>query len=124
MKKLDQATPRPWEAEHTHIEMYGTKPIKRGWHIMHRNKPFEIDRDDFEMVVGLNGFEYNGSHEKIEANARLIVTAVNCHDELTNALKAMVHYYGECTIQCQGGDIAPCVHKLAKQALSKAQGGE
>lgn len=113
----DQATQRPWELEHTHTEMYGTKPIKKGWYIMHRNKPFEVDRDDFEMVISLNGFKYNGSHEKLEANARLIVKAVNCHDELVEALQLV--------LRCiEAGEDFYCNEpnrRMIKQALAKVR---
>lgn len=54
--------------------------------------------------------------EEHEANARLIAAA----PELLNALKAMIHYHGECDFQCK--EVQICKHEMARQAIAKAEG--
>ena len=54
-------------------------------------------------------------------NAEFIVRACNSHYELLNALKAMLHYHGECNSQCK--EVQTCKHEMARQAIAKARRG-
>jgi hypothetical protein len=62
-----------------------------------------INNDDGESI------------DNYEANAKFIVRAVNCHDELVDALEMMMDKYGGMYDDYQEADIA------AKNALQKAK---
>lgn len=104
----NQATPRPWSINKTypnqieHPEMFGF----RG--------QFKIAECRFSQSL-----VRSADIKEAEANAKLIVKAVNCHDELVEALKDISdldnHMIGK-----YDGQIQWAVNR-AKQALSKAQ---
>ena len=95
----DNATPRPWKVS---------------------------DLDKFRIVADDNAGRYVAityhdmlhNTEMNEANAQLIVKAVNCHDELVEALKLS---YRSLTIDSDmEKDFAVEIKKI-KQALAKAE---
>lgn len=54
-----------------------------------------------------------------EANAKFIVHAVNCHDELVRALESIVNQPVGHTEKDTEQDLAACI-KIARAALTKA----
>lgn len=88
----NQATPRPWKSIGRDIETVTGDPVA--------------------STYGLND-----SEEK--ANAKIIVKAVNCHDELVEALNGMIQHFQDVDEYTK-----PHAYKrfqMAKLALSKAQ---
>lgn len=61
-----------------------------------------------------------GDNEVAEANARLIVKAVNCHDELVEALKGMTDVCFDYLTYKEQAEVRKYFNK-SEQALSKAQ---
>lgn len=102
-KTKDQATPRPWE--YKILSQYSKNNIS-------------IGKNNFCIIN--SGVSESGEVFGVlkESDARLIVKAVNCHDELVEALKSAkqlnLHLYAERT-------IANRVFKKVKQALFKAE---
>lgn len=105
----DQATKRPWDMKfNTNLTGNGTSNY--GYQLRGNNKKESI-------CVDLN-----------ESNARLIVKAVNCHDELVEALKMMVKIYADCKeiqAELKSGSLKNVSDeyyiKIAEQKLAKAE---
>lgn len=129
----DQATPKLWIIKNrTVVELSGKKL-----------QNFQIETENGNVIALL------GTNQ--EPNARLIVKAVNCHDELVEALKDCLKYIyaseayngknhtakswreeinrlekdvSEMTVAHDASDIGVSVNlEKAKQALAKAQEG-
>lgn len=97
-------TPTPWATfgwkNGFTCGIQGTKPMHR----VTSDNVFRVD-DDLDM-----------------ANAEFIVRAVNCHDELVEALNATLHELGlVCSYSGRIDTQTPAMFK-AKQALAKAEG--
>ncbi len=82
-------------------------------------RPWEYDKDGFihhnTTILG-EVFNKDNDFELFKANANLIVKAVNCHDELVEALK----YALEMARQGAIPNDDDSWYKEAKQALAKA----
>lgn len=114
----DQSTPRPWRI---------SQPASI---TMPRNKNIISGIGDSGGWSALADTCNNGPDHNSEANALLIVKAVNCHDELVEELKSLINNYrgqlsafGEEIRDVVGNtNIAVAEHhlKLAEQALEKA----
>jgi len=91
---MSKATPRPWAVNHTRVESRDEHGVANdGWIVA-------------DCKYGPDG----------EANAELIVCAVNCHDELVEFLRSVVR-----------GEFAGCPPQSvlvseAKSLLAKAEG--
>lgn len=100
----DQATPRPWE-----IKLY--------------------HQDEINIVSCIDG-QYRSIADIVGAmpidmeNARLIVKAVNCHDELVEALKEAKKAINEQMASCGESDILMAPMAVIEQALAKAESGD
>lgn len=87
---------------------------KRPW-IVSDNK-FEITEIDNDSIICATDF-IDIPKKIYKANARLIVKAVNCHDELVEALKGVVR-----AIEYLNGTTKHSIlYNNAKQALSKTE---
>ena len=95
----DNATPRPWK-------------------VSDLNKCRIVADDNAGRYVAITYHDMLHNTEMNEANAQLIVKAVNCHDELVEALKLS---YRSLTIDSDmEKDFAVEIKKI-KQALAKAE---
>ena len=112
----DNATPRPWK-----VNPEGQEEYKTGsWEIT-SNIKFGEDPDDTCVALC---YSYNA--QDAEANARLIVKAINCHDELVEALKKSQSALNSVLKYSHGDDLVD-LHDEAyyanikiNEALSKA----
>lgn len=101
-----QATPRPWK--------YKLSPAEHGTPA----QAWIMGGDGLCVVMKQNC----GGDQDAKANARLIVNAVNCHDELVEALKkAQVRL-----LELENSNLATKADQLARecieQALARAEG--
>lgn len=103
---VDNATKRPWKYNESDNVIYSD------------------DKSPLIEIVPIS--KYVGIEER-KANARLIVKAVNCHDELVEALKQLNRSSDEKNCWCEmaiGNPMARNHSKgclMAKEALSKAE---
>lgn len=99
----DQATPRPWKLEGDKMSVSNIN-----------------NEGVCDCYFGVPANTY--VEGKYEANARLIVKAVNCHDELVEALEIALGYAEIQNSEYDGQDksISKDI-ELIKQALAKAE---
>lgn len=102
---MDNATKRPWHLKHNGI-MNHSNPTS-----------FDIEAQDNIFIGHIYPIKNHTNPKECEANARLIVKAVNCHDELIEALKYALDFINT---------DSPKFDKIhtrtkIKQALSKAE---
>jgi hypothetical protein len=119
---MTQSTPTPWEAVECTVRHGNLDGFTNGlWHI------YQVDRPARQLplaVLDRHNDHHEPTREQAEANANLIVNAVNCHDELLAALKAAVGGVGMLA-RVAGVNIEDWTawEKSARAAIAKA-GGE
>ena len=100
-----QHTPGPWRCRRKYL-MLAYTPIYAGpWCVYGPVHP--VDGGDYAPIVTL------GSSPEDEANARLIVTAVNAHNALLEALKDLTALY-KASPGCDPHFIAKALDAIAK----------
>lgn len=98
-----------------------TQPTKRPWHIT------KIGNIRSSNDIGIANMDYfEKSVEEYKANSELIIKAVNCHDELVEALKELNRSSGKgCWCEMAIGNPMVKDHSkgclMAKQALKRAE---
>ena len=96
---------------------------KGKWRVGEARSVFAGER----LVANCGGFTMSGrEHEALvenEANADRIVKAVNCHDELVEALKTVVTLLSPHTCKFHGPMVCDKCHAIetARKALAKAE---
>jgi hypothetical protein len=103
---MDKYTPTPWKVGVIH-----GKRIKELW----------IHAEGYTCPVAYCNAT-NGIEAKAEANAMQIVKAVNCHEELTQALKKAELYLYTFTPAENKQDYINTLNQI-KLAISKAESG-
>ena len=96
----------------------------------HTTIPWEVEKTELSLkrILAFSGKTPFGIAKDVnEANARFIVTACNCHDDLLGALKEYVKVVGGIhENECPQDDTCSCkwkyINDKVNQAVAKAEG--